>query len=356
MRFLGYRLLAGTAWCALVALGAPSAFAQSDADRATARALGGDGQQALDAKDYKTAEDRFRRADSLVHAPTLMLGLARALAGLGRYVEAQETYNRIVREGLPPGASEVFKKALADAKKEVAGVGLKVGGVTITVRGPAGVEVSTAKVVLDGAPVSSASLGVRRSVDPGPHALRVTADGFKPADVTFAVPVGGTVDEPVALDADATAPPAGPPGAAPSSTTPGVTAIPAGARTAAPSTPAGGAARAALPWVAFGLGGVGLTVGAATGFVAMIKHSALSNNCSGTICEPRYRGDIDSYDTVATVSTVGFTVGGVGVAAGTILLLTQPKGEGPAAVQPVATAVRVTPVLGPGVIGAVAEF
>ena len=79
---------------------APMARAQSDADRATARELGQQGFQALDAKDYKTAEDRLRRADQLVHAPTLLLGLARAEAGLHRYVHAQETYQRIIREGV----------------------------------------------------------------------------------------------------------------------------------------------------------------------------------------------------------------------------------------------------------------
>src|SRR5580704_8698956 len=98
---------------------APQARAQSDADRATARSLGQDGQQALDNKDYATAEDRFRRADKMVHAPTLMLGLARALAAEGKYVEAQEAYNRIVRDGLAPNAPDVFKRALDDAKKEV---------------------------------------------------------------------------------------------------------------------------------------------------------------------------------------------------------------------------------------------
>ena len=40
------------------------------------------------------------------------IGLARALAAEAKYVEAQETYNRIVREGLPPGAPDAFKHAL----------------------------------------------------------------------------------------------------------------------------------------------------------------------------------------------------------------------------------------------------
>jgi hypothetical protein len=78
-----------------------SAFAEpSPADRATARSLAGEGYQALQAKDYAAAVDRFSRADSLVHAPTLMIDWARSLVGLGKFVEAQERYEQIVREGV----------------------------------------------------------------------------------------------------------------------------------------------------------------------------------------------------------------------------------------------------------------
>jgi hypothetical protein len=323
------------------------AVAQSDGDRATARSLGVDGQQALDSKDYKAAEDRFRRADSLVHAPTLMLGLARSLAGLGRYVEAQETYNRIIREGLPPGASDVFKRALADAKKEVDGVGPKIGGVTIGVHAAGGAEVPNAKVVLDGLPVSTASLGVRRSIDPGSHVLQVSGDGFKPAEVRFDVVAGGSVDQPVTLEADLSA--AAPPAAA-------LPSAPAASEQPPPQG-SGGGARAVLPWVAFGVGAAGLGVGAVTGFIAMGKHSDLATKCPTGTCDSTNQGDLDSYHSVATISTIGFIVGGVGVAAGAILLVTRPKVEsGAAPARPAQTGLRVVPVFGLGSIGAVGEF
>src|ERR1035441_2491334 len=96
---------------ALVLATPAAALAQSDTDRATARQLGKDGEQALDAKDFKRAEDDFRRADGLIHAPTLVLGLARALAGEGKLVEAQEAYQRIIRDGVAPGAPDAFKRA-----------------------------------------------------------------------------------------------------------------------------------------------------------------------------------------------------------------------------------------------------
>jgi hypothetical protein len=333
-----------------VALIASPALAQSDSDRATARSLGTDGQQALENKDYKAAEDRFRRADSLVHAPTLMLGLARALAGQGKYVEAQEAYNRIVREGLPPAAPEVFKRALADAKREVEGVSPKIGGATISVRTAAGGDVPNAKVVLDGAPVSNASLGVRRSIDPGSHVLQVSAEGFKTADVRFDVPEGGSVDQPVTLEAELGA--GQPPGTVAATPMPGAAA---GGEQSGPSH-GGNNVRAILPWVAFGVGGAGLVTGAITGAIAMGKHSDLAKVCTDKMCPPSESGSLNSYHSVATISTVGFIVGGVGVAAGVVLLVTQPKTESMAPAGAPSTTLRVIPTIGLGSIGVLGQF
>jgi hypothetical protein len=319
------------------------ARAQSDDDRATARTLGQDGQQALDAKDYRTAEDRFRRADKLIHAPTLMLGLARALAGEGKYVEAQETYNRIVREGLPPGAPDAFKRALEDAKKEVDGVAPKVAGVTITVKGATGADVADAKVVLDEHPVNGASLGVKRTIDPGAHALRVSADGYKTVELTFEVPQGGAVDEPVVLEAE-TAGPAEAPGAsaAPS-------ALPQTAGVSAP--PDGGAKHSPLPWIAFGVGGAGLILGGVGGFIAMNDHSSLAKSCPNGACPPSESSNLSGYHTMGALSTAGFVLAGAGGAAGLVLLLTQPKAPSPAA-----TGFTIAPKIGVGSIGAIGTF
>jgi hypothetical protein len=334
--------------CLAAGLIAPPAFAQSDSDRATARALGTEGELALEGKDFKAAEDRFRRADSLVHAPTLMLGLARALAGQGKFVEAQEAYNRIIREGLPPAAPTAFKKALADAKTEVDGVSSKIGGATISVHATAGGDVPSAKVLLDGSPVSNASLGVRRAIDPGSHLLQVSADGFKPAEVRFDVAEGASIDQPVTLEADLSA--AQPPG------TVAATPMPAATGAEQPGAAGSSKVREVLPWVAFGVGGAGLVTGAIAGGVAMGKHSDLANQCVPQPCPLSAKGQLDSYHTIATVSTVGFIVGGVGVAAGVVLLLTKPKTEsaGPPASSP--TALRVVPTVGLGSIGAVGEF
>src|SRR5580658_8764412 len=76
----------------------------SDADRATARSLAHEGFDAQQHGQFAVAADRFSRAEALVHAPTLLLGLARAEVGLGSLLAAHETYERILREPLPPRA------------------------------------------------------------------------------------------------------------------------------------------------------------------------------------------------------------------------------------------------------------
>jgi hypothetical protein len=323
---------------------APEARAQSDADRATARSLGQEGQQALDNKDYVRAEDSFRRADRMVHAPTLMLGLARALAAEGKYVEAQESYNRIVREGLPPGGGEAFKRAIEDAKKEVDAVTPKVGAVTITIKGATGADVPDPQVVLDEHPINSASLGIRRAIDPGAHVLRASAAGFKPGEAKFTVTEGGAIDEPMVLEQDLSAPPT----AAVPATTPGATAAAVSSPDTGTAQPS--SARKIAPFVAFGIGGAGLVFGAITGVVAISKHSTLSDECKGGTCSgTTAQNDLSSYHTMGALSTVGFIVAGVGAAAGVVLLLTEPKSAP-------TTGLHVVPTIGLGSIGAHGTF
>jgi hypothetical protein len=320
----------------------PEARAQSDADRATARSLGQEGQQAFEAKDYATAEDRFRRADKMVHAPTLVLGLARALTAEGKFVEAQESYNRIIREGLPAGAPDVFKRALDEAKKEVDAVAAKVGAVTITVKAAGGADIPDPQVVLDEHPINSASLGVRRAIDPGPHVLRATADGYKPGELRFSMTEGGSADEPLTLDKDLSA--------APVATAPMTTPAPAAATTPDLSpTESPSNARKIAPWIAFGVGGAGLVLGGITGILAMGKHSTLDGECKPDCTTTTAQSDLSSYHTIGAISDVGFILAGVGGAVGAILLVTQPRSAP-------TTGVRIVPTVGLGTLGATGSF
>ncbi|MGD0524658.1 MAG: hypothetical protein ABSE49_05925 [Polyangiaceae bacterium] len=355
MRSVAPRLLA-IASIAIATSLSPPLYAQSDADRATARQLGQDGETALDAKDYKSAEDAFRRANRLVHAPTLELGLARALAGLGKFVESQETYNRIVREGVAPGSPQVFHDAVEAAKKEVDSVGPHIGGVNIVVQAAGGGDVSSAKVLLDGQPVNNASLGVRRAIDPGSHVLSVTADGFKPAELRFDVAEGGSVNAPITLEKDpnaVVAPPVPPPVPPPVDSH---TSFAPPTPPPAPAPPPPSSFPGYLPWTVMGLGGAGLVLGAVAGGIAIGKHSDLAKVCGGGTCNTDQQSAVDSYHSMGTLSTVGFVVGGVGVAAGVVLLLVKPSAPQVSPATTGSSPLTVTPVVGLGSLGAVGTF
>lgn len=348
-------ILRSLRWSPLVAslLLCPAAHAQTAADRATARELGLDGQAALDKKDYATAEDCFRRADALFHAPTLMLGYARAEAGLGKVVNASEAYNRIIREGLPPGAPPVFVAAVEAAKAEAGAVIARIAQVTITVAGP-----ENPTVTLDNQPVPVAALGVKRPVNPGEHVVKATGDGWVPGETKFTVTDAGNAKASltltkVAAAAAASAGPA-PTGAAPMATTVtvGATTAPAGADTG-PTTPSSGSTQRTVGLVAMGVGVVGLAVGGVTGILAIGKHSTLASECPGGYCyTPTAQSDLSSYHSIGLVSTVGFIAGGVLAAGGLVLFFTAPHGQS-AAPPPSA---RIVPFIGPGSVGAVGTF
>lgn len=309
-------LCAAPAIVAIVAV-APSVFAQEVAaqDIAQARQLGQQAQATYDKGDFAESEKLWAAAAKLyAQAPTLTLGLARTQAKLGKFVAAQESYNKIVREwGNNPSPPPAFKDAVEAAKAEVGAVSAKVASVTLTVEGP-----TNPIVTLDGQPVPAAALGLKRPVDPGSHKVTASADGFKAAETTFAVAEGGSAAAALKMEKDANAVavvPAGTPAGGPASATePGA------------DTGSGkGSMNKTLALVAFGVGGAGLVVGGITGILAAGKAGSLKDNCPNSTCPATQQDNVDSYKTMGTLSTVGFIVAGVGGVTGLVLLLTAPK-------------------------------
>jgi hypothetical protein len=321
----------------------------SDADRATARALAAEAQDAFEKKDFTTALDRFSRADAIVHAPTLMLAMARSQAGLGRFIAAQETLNRIVREGVPPKSPPSWAIAVSDAKKEIGAIGARTPSVIITVKGGA-----AASVTIDGAPVPSAALGVKRPVDPGKHAIRAEAPPLV-AEVNVDIAEGRSekvtleLKPPVAAPPPVVAPPPETTPVKPPVETPKPVLQPEKGSDSAVAPPVAGSPRKTIGIVALAVGGAGLVMGGVTGGLAIAKHGALSDACSGGHCPIGQQSSVDSYHLLGALSTAGFIAGGACVAAGTILILTAPRAKP-------AKEARVTPIVGLGYIGAQGAF
>src|SRR5689334_5506941 len=94
---LGFAFAASLA----VALHAPDTLAQSTASaeaKAGARAAAERGTIAFQEGRFADAIDLYQRAESLFHAPTHVLMLARSYAALGKLVLAKESYLAITRE------------------------------------------------------------------------------------------------------------------------------------------------------------------------------------------------------------------------------------------------------------------
>jgi PEGA domain len=319
---MGYRGRSLAVVLSMVLGGAVARAEPSPADRATARALADEAGDALDKKNYEVAMDKFERADALVHAPTLLLGVARAQVGLSKFVEAQENYQRILREGVPPGAPPAFAKALQDAERELKAIAPKLAWVTISVKEP-----PTSVVNVDGSEIPRAALDVKRAVNPGQHVVKATADGYEPGTRTFTAVEGESTAVSLKLErrASVASAPAPEPRNDANATASMTTSRPEGSSPSRQKT---------YGWIGLGVGGAGIVVGSITGLMAMSRHSTLESDCPEGRCRPEGQGTIDGFRSIATVSTVSFIVGGVAAAAGGALLLTAPSATQTAHVQP----------------------
>lgn len=298
--------------CAL--LGSRAEAQVSDADRATARALAQKGQEALEAKDFQSAADAFTKADKIIHAPTLLFGLASAQIGLGKLVRARELLEQIVREGVPKGSPAAWSAALKDAQKELAALGPRVPTLAITIAGA-----PSAEVKIDGAP---AAAGAARPIDPGAHTIRAEAAGYKPAEATVTLAEGRAETVILTLSPAEGSPPLEP------------TKMPL---------------QKVLGFASIGVGGASLIAGVATGIVAIGKHNSLADICPDGRCKGQ-QSAIDSYTAMGNASTATFVIGAAFAAAGVALVLTAPKPrEG-------APAAWIAPVVGVGTAGVQGGF
>ena len=232
-------------------------------------------------------------------------------------------------------------QALADAKAEIVAIPPRLPWVTITVAGP-----SDPVVTIDGVNVASASLGVKRPADPGQHEIRASAPGYYTAKKTVNLREGESVN--IAFELEEA-----PPDAPPEPPEPPPVVI-------SNEPPPDPAWRKPAIIGAFALGGAGLALGGITGILAIKKHSKLSPACVGGTCGPDQKADLDSYRTLGTLSTIGFIVGGVGAATGTVLLFVKPRGAESgvtSGASPKAlSAVHVTPFVGFGSAGVEGTF
>src|SRR5579883_1370338 len=259
-----------------VSSAAATAGAQSASDRETARHLMDEGYAALDKGNAKAALDRFVAADSLVHAPTTRLAIAKAQRKLGLLVEARETALDIVRAAPAPGEPRAFADARAEAQSMSDALADRIPSLRIVVKGVDGATVS-----VDGAAVPAASLVAPRRLDPGPHHVEARAGAqTTAADVTLAE--GDARD--VVLDLGAALPAAATGSAAPPpADTAAATAATSGADQPAES-PAPGRGWRVASWIGLGVGAAGIAAGTVTGLLAVSAKNRALGGCVANRC------------------------------------------------------------------------
>ena len=287
---------------------ASTASGQTDEARAAARAAATQGLHALQEGRYKDALDLCTRAESLMHAPTHLLLIARAQTKLGHLVEAQEAYIKIVRDHLAPNAPKAFVDAQATAADEQAALAPRVPTLKVDVEGASPSDV---QIALDGAPLPSALVGMASPINPGSHTLAVVSGSATADPVTVTVAEGAR--QSVTLTLKPTAVAESPPPQATPSTEPATAPLP-------PQH----AGLAAAGWVGIGVGVVGLVAGS----VFVIKNHSDRNDanalCGSSGCPESKRSEISSFDSdansAATLSWVSYGVGAAGLVTGAVLL------------------------------------
>jgi hypothetical protein len=326
-------LLAG-ALAAVLGL-AGTARADSAADATAAQALFDDAKALMKSGDYAAACPKLDESERLQPAGgTLMfLGLCResegktatAWAKLNEALSAARRDNRPDREKV--------------AQEHIAALTPRLTRLTLALsdeaKATAGLEVR-----LDGEVVALALMGTAVPVDPGDHALHVTAPGMKAWDTTAKTAGEGatsTLTVP-ALEKD--------PNAVTTPPTPVVAPTP-GTATSAPPPPADtgaspGSTQRTIALVVGGAGVVALGIGTYFGVAALSKKGDENAQCPGGSTGPCNPTGVSISQTAASdgnVASVLLGVGAVAVVGAGVLWLTAPKGTPTAAW-------RVSPLVG----------
>jgi tetratricopeptide (TPR) repeat protein len=273
---------------------------------ATARSLASAGVKAYQEGKLDLAADLLSRAEALHHAPTHILFLARTLEKKGRLVEAQETYNRLIRERLSNNAPDAFIEAQNVARDEQQALAGRVA--TLTVRLSTTAD-DSAHVRLSGKEIPTAMVGVPRPIDPGSYEVSLDSELYAARPITIRLGEGQKATVTLEL-------------------TPKSPDVLGESR----PTESSRAGRKAFGYSALGAGLIGTGIGA--GFlVSHISHQTKAKNAfddggcdQNGACTPDQKEDILEHSrkgaNSGNVAIIGFSAGVVGLTTGLILLLT----------------------------------
>jgi hypothetical protein len=272
---------------------------------AAAEALYNKGMAALKAEEFEAACPALEESHRLDPKPGVLFTLAACEQKRGRLATAMTRYEDFLEivSSLPAGERARQRQREQAAKREKEALADKVPSLTVVLPQSVGDEYVVKR---DGEVMGRPSLGTPLPVDPGEHVVTVH-EGEGPALITERVTLGLGEKHTLKL-----------PGSYPKSKpdTP-------------PPPPGDGDGKEkrfppALPVAALAVGGTGVLLGSIFGLMAIGKKGTVDDECTGTVCrteEGRSAGETGS--TFATVSTVGFVIGVLGIGTGVTLLMLQ---------------------------------
>lgn len=232
-------------------------------------------------------------------------------------MQATELYLEATRLEVSGSQASVQRQAQSDAQSELDALLPRVPSIVIQVNGA---ESAQLQIDLDGTSVPSGLVGAKRPTDPGAHVITVRhGERTKQQRINLVERNSQVFD----FSADAAASKAVDSPATGHDTQ--VEGSSSASSSGAPARSKPGSTQRTLGWVSLGVGGAGLVVGGIFGGIALAQKGSLDDKCRDSVCPPSSYDAVDKYYATRAVSTVGFIVGGVGVAAGVTLLLTAPS-------------------------------
>jgi hypothetical protein len=280
-------------------------------DIAAAEALFNKGVAELKAGNYKEACPAIAQSQKLDPRPGTQFTLAECLARSGKTASAYVAFEDFLRnvQALPVGQQGRYADRIKVAEGKKAELKPNIPELTIVLPSNAPSDV---KITRDGTEITGPMIGLSLPVDPGEHKVVVEVLGKPPSQEKFTLSPG----EHRTLEV----------------TIPGMKT--AKADEPLPSEEPGkpGMGRTIGTYAALGIGAAGLIMGGVTGGLALSNKQSADEQCPKFACTPQGLEAVEHGRTMARISTIGFAIGGAGIAAGVILFLTRPKPDKPPAI------------------------
>jgi hypothetical protein len=299
---------------ALLLLHGPAQALPSPAQRETARELMAEGRRLHARGDLKGALGRFSAADAIMNVPTTTFQVAATQAELGKLIEARESLLRLLGTQQRPTDPEPFNeardKALALSEQLVA----RIGSIVVIASGVS--ETDRLELRVDGELVPKEMIGLQLRVNPGAHQV-VARSQARELSQEVDVAEGQILEialkfAPPALSSVADEPHGSPPPAAHKRPLAPASAGRTRSHSLTPRTSDPHGSTSDLVYLGAGVGTLGVAVGLVGGISAVLHKNSAEAGCTNNVCPPSTWRDLETAQNMASISNVGFVIGGAG--------------------------------------------